>query len=155
MFDLPTPLLPVSGLRWNMLTLKDYKNLLANSSGHLKKCQTSKGHSSEFLICSVFCLFVFNMTSSGSNCQVLCRNNGVVGNDMCFASWMWSKQRQVSAWPTALTFSCWLLAQFHLQRVVSCVRWDVLKSRCSQVVSNLSSLHYFACPKNLNKCEGN
>lgn len=48
---------PVLGLSWSLPMLKDYKNLLANSSGPPKKCQASKRRAAEFLIGSVFCLF--------------------------------------------------------------------------------------------------
>lgn len=48
---------PVSGLSWSLLILKDYKNLLANSSGPQKKCQTSRRLSHEFF--SVLYMFLF------------------------------------------------------------------------------------------------
>ena len=69
--------------------LKDSKNLLANSSGPLKECRASKGHTAEFLIGSVFCLLcVQHDLFLGTNCQVVYRNNGIRGNGTHIASKM-------------------------------------------------------------------
>lgn len=55
-----------------------------------------------------------------------------MGNNFGMANWMWSKKN----WPGQLAYSSNRLCiptQFHLQRLVSCVRWDVLKSGRPQV----------------------
>lgn len=78
------------------------------------------------------------------------RTEIMVSRDMTCAQQVRCDQNTGRCWvnePTALTFSCWLPTQFHLQRLVSCVRWDVLESRCPQVVFNPSSPHNCACPQ--------
>lgn len=74
------------------------------------------------------------------------RNNAIMGNNFGTANWMWSKKN----WPGQLAYSSNLLyipTQFHLQRLASCVRWDVLKSGRPQVGFK-TSVHFIAvaCP---------